>query len=106
MLPRGVLGARGPHAGNTSGAEGSDLCLWDDELAPADVLTSAQIIALAKADGAWDGEDEDDPAWGPDADADDAAWARAGAGIAETRDDGITEAWGAGFTHGVPGGPG
>ena len=55
MPSGGVLGAPGTHADNTSGAESSDLHLWDDELAPGDVLTPAQIIALAKADGAWDG---------------------------------------------------
>jgi hypothetical protein len=98
MPPRGVRGVPGPHAGNTCGAESSDLYLWDDELAPADVMTAAQIIALTKADGAWDGEDEDDPAWDPGADADEAAWAGA--------DGGLTEAWGAGFTHGMPGGTG
>jgi hypothetical protein len=112
MPPGGAAGAAGPHADNTCGAESGGLCLWEDEFAPADVLTPAQIIALAKADGAWDGDDEDDPAWCPDAD--DGAGAGAGAAIAaaqdaaiaEARDAAMTEAWGAGFTHGVPGGPG
>ena len=106
------MGVPGPHAFNTSGTVGSDLCLWDDELAPGDVLTAAQIIALTKADGAWDGAGEDDPAWCPDAD--EAAWAGAGAAVAGARDGGIAgawdggvaEVWDAGFTHGVPGGPG
>jgi hypothetical protein len=106
MAPGGVAGAPGPHGDDSCGAEGSDPYLWDDDLAPGDVLTSAQVIALAKADGAWDGEDEDDPAWDSGADADEAAWAGAGAGIAEARDAGMAQAWGAGFTHGVPGQPG
>jgi hypothetical protein len=91
MPPRGVLGAPGAHADNTSGAESSDLYLWDDELAAADVLTPAQIIALAKADGAWDGEDEDDPAWRSGGDEDEAAWAGAGAGKAKAWDAGKAE---------------
>jgi Domain of unknown function (DUF222) len=111
MPPGGVPAAAGPHADNTSGADSSELYLWDDELAPGDVLTAAQIVALAKADGAWDDEDEDDPVWWPGADADDAAWGGAGAAIAEawdaglagSRDAGIAEVWGAGFTHGLPG---
>ena len=106
MPPGGILGAPGPYADNASGAERSDLSLWEDELAPEDVLTPAQIIALAKADGAWDGEDEDDPAWRSGADADEAEWTGAGAGQAEAWDAGTTGAWGAGFTHGVPGEPG
>jgi hypothetical protein len=106
MPPGGVPGAPGPYADNTSGAFSSDPYLWDDDLAPGDVLTPAQIIALANADGAWDGEDEDDPAWRSGADADETARAGAGAGMAEARDAGITEAWDAGFTHGVPGEPG
>jgi len=102
----GVPGAPGQHPDGDSGADCSDLYLWDDELAAGDVLTPAQIIALTKADGAWDGEDEDDPAWCSGADADEAARAGAGAGIAGAWDAGITEAWDAGFTHGVPGQPG
>jgi hypothetical protein len=70
------------------------------------VLTPAQIIALTKADGAWDGDDEDDPAWDAGADADDAAWGGAGAAIAGAWDGGMAEVWGAGFTHGLPGGLG
>jgi len=70
------------------------------------VLTAAQVMALTKADGAWDGQDEDDPAWCPGADADEAAQAGPGAVIAGAWDGGVAEAWGAGFTHGVAGQPG
>jgi hypothetical protein len=106
MPPRGVAGAAAAHADGTFGADSSDPYLWDDDLAPGDVLTSAQIIALARADGGWDGQDDDDPAWAAGADADQAARAGAGGGIAGARDGGIAGAWGAGFTHGVPGQPG
>ena len=45
----------------TSGAgAGSDPYLWDDSLAPGDVLTPAQILVLATADGSWDTDDDDD----------------------------------------------
>jgi Domain of unknown function (DUF222)/HNH endonuclease len=88
------------------------------------VLTPAQIMALAEADGVWDDQDEDDPAWCPGADeaawagtaeardggiaeAQDAGIAEAGdGGIAEAGDGGIAEVWGAGFTHDLPGQPG
>ena len=80
-------------------ADGIGPYLWeDDEAEPGDLLTPAQVIALARADGSLDGEGEDDPAWPLDADADEGAPIMPGAGVPEV--------WEAGFLHNVPGEPG
>ena len=99
MPPGGIPNAPGPGADNAWEDEGIGPWLWeDDDADPGDVLTPAQVIALAKADGLVDGEDEDDPAWWPGAGPDEDAPIMPGVGAPEV--------WEAGFIHNVPGEPG
>jgi Domain of unknown function (DUF222) len=98
-VPSGATpGIPGPHADDSPGAESIGPYLWDDELQPGDLLTPAQVIALAAADGSLDCDDEDDPAWSSGPDADEDAPIMPGAGVPEV--------WEAGFIHNVPGEPG
>ena len=96
-MPGAASGVEGPRADHAADAEGIGPWLWDEEM-PGDVLTPAQIIALAKADGSWDFEDEDEAAWRSAVSADEDASATPTAGAAEL--------WDAGFVHNVPGEPG
>ena len=61
-------------------------------------MTPAQIVALAKADGSFDCEDEDDPAWCSSVDMD--------VDVSNAPGTGVAEVWDAGFIHNVAGEPG
>jgi hypothetical protein len=61
-------------------------------------MTPEQIVALAKADGSFDCEDEDDPAWCSSVDMD--------VDVSNAPGTGVAEVWDAGFIHNVAGEPG
>ena len=99
MPPGGTPRAPGPGTDNAWEAGSIGPYVWeDDDAEPGDLLTPAQVIALARADGSLGGDDEDDPAWRPGADKYEDAPIMAGAGVPEV--------WEAGFLHNVPGEPG